>query len=64
MLEELIAVKKAIKKKESKEKVKKKYQEYFMAYEESERNVEDKLRYREITQKYWNYMYFSGRGRE
>jgi len=66
MLEaKLINLKTAIRKKKPKSEVKKKYQEYFIAYENfSERTVADKIRFREITQKYWDYMYFSGSGRE
>ena len=62
MLEaKLINLKTAIRKDKSKPEVKKKYQEYFIAYENfSERTVADKIRFREITQKYWDYMYFDG----
>jgi hypothetical protein len=61
MLEELINLKTAIRKRKPKKEVREKYQEYTNAYQEIERDVSDKMRYKEITEKYLNYIYFNGR---
>ena len=58
---ELKVLKEAIRKKLPKAIVKEVYNNYNESYEEMDKDVEDKIRFREITQKYWDYMYFSGR---
>ena len=55
-LESLINVKLAMRKKESKSEVKRKYLEYSRAYDNAEKSVGDKIRHREMFEKYTEYM--------
>ena len=61
MIEELFELKQAMRDKKPKEEVAKKYLEYSIAYEESEKDVKDKIDFRDFTEIYWTYMYFDGR---